>query len=482
MSRRPGRARARTLAAAALGLAAVGVLLVLALGAREDTPALVAEFTSSRGLVERAEVRVGGAPAGSVTSIRLSDRGTAEVGLDLHDGLPRLAADATAAIRPVDLLGDVYVELSPGTSDEPLRGPIPVSRTSNAPRLDELLATFDAPVRAGLQALLAESGRALGTRGAELGRAAVELRPALRAADGVLDELGDQNAALGDLVADTERTVGGLVPRVGDVAGTVAGLDRLLAATDAGRADLDRGLRALPATLDRIGSTARELDRAAGAATPVARELRAAAPPLAGALRELPPFLGGLRRASGDLRPTLAALRTTLVRGAPALRSLSSGLASLTDIAPELDGLAAIVQKAAPDISEGFFVNFADQGAEPGTQPFDPLADRRRNYWRGAAVLSCEAFGVKVEPGCLTRFLGPATADDDTARRGRGSRPARPAATPAAPVRTPAVPPAPAAPAGLPSLLPDVQQTVRELLQPTAKLTGDLLGRLGGKR
>jgi len=477
VTRRPGTTRA--LVAATLGLAAVGVLLVLALGAREDRPELVAEFTSSRGLVERAEVRVGGAPAGSVTSIRLSDRGTAEVGLDLHDGLPRLASDATAAIRPVDLLGDVYVELSPGSSSEPLRGPIPVARTSNAPRLDELLATFDAPVRAGLQALLAESGRALGTRGAELGRAAIELRPALRAADGVLDELADQNAALGDLVTDTERTVGSLAPRAADVEGTVAGLDRLLAATDRRRADLDRGVRDLPATLGRIGSTARELDRAAGAATPLARELRDAAPPLTGALRELPPFLDGLRRASGDLRPTLRALRTTLVRGAPALRSLSSGLASLTDISPELDGLLTIVQKAAPDISEGFFVNFADQGAEPGTQPFDPLADRRRNYWRGAAVLSCEAFGVKIEPGCLTRFLGPAAAGDD-ARRRRGK--VRPAATPAVPPRTPAAPAAPSAPTGLPSLLPDVQKTVEDLLQPTSKLTGDLLGLLGGKR
>ena len=29
----------------------------------------------------------------------------------------------------------------------------------------------------------------------------------------------------------------------------------------------------------------------------------------------------------------------------------------------------------------------------------------RSAYWRGAAVFSCEAFGVPVRPGCLTKAL-----------------------------------------------------------------------------
>ncbi|MTD44370.1 MCE family protein [Conexibacter sp. W3-3-2] len=473
MSRRAATATTLLLLGAA---AAVAAVLLLRGGPDVDVRA---EFTSSRGLVPRAEVRLGGAPAGSVAAIELSDRGTARVELDLHDGLPALRADATAAIRPVDLLGDVYVELTPGTSTEPLRGPIPVARTSNAPRLDELLSTFDAPVRAGLRALLAESGRALGARGAELGRAAIELRPALRASDGVLRELDAQNAALGALVQDADRAVGSLAARRGDVAGTVDGLDRLLATTDRRGRDLDRGLRDLPATLTRISGTARRLDATATAAVPLARELRDAAPGVAGALAELPPFLRGLRTAARDLTPTLAALRSTLRDGTPALRSLASGLGALTTVAPQVRELAAIARDAAPDISEGFFVNFADQGSESGRQPFDPFADPRRTYWRGAAVLSCEAFGVKVAPGCLTRFLGGA-AGDGTRTTARPQRDRTPAPTvPAAVTPTPADGDRPASAPGplLPSLLPDVREALQDLLGPSSR-TGSTLQEL----
>jgi hypothetical protein len=65
----------------------------------------------------------------------------------------------------------------------------------------------------------------------------------------------------------------------------------------------------------------------------------------------------------------------------------------------------AEVDQAAPGIAQGFFVDFPDQADESGKQPFDPFADPRRAYWRGAAVFSCEAFGVPVAPGCLNRAL-----------------------------------------------------------------------------
>ena len=36
---------------------------------------------------------------------------------------------------------------------------------------------------------------------------------------------------------------------------------------------------------------------------------------------------------------------------------------------------------------------------------FDPFAEPTRAYWRGAAVFTCETFGVPVAPGCLTKAL-----------------------------------------------------------------------------
>ena len=88
-----------------------------------------------------------------------------------------------------------------------------------------------------------------------------------------------------------------------------------------------------------------------------------------------------------------------------------------------------MIEPAAPAISEGFFVNFPDQAAEPGTQPFDPFADPRRHYWRGAALLTCQSFGVPIEPGCLSGFLASSSpkrkgkdgSEQDGERIGDGS-------------------------------------------------------------
>ena len=93
------------------------------------------------------EVRVQGAPAGSVERIELTKRNTALVTLRLKDGIESPRRDATAAIRPVDLLGDNYITLSLGEDAAPLRGTIKPRRDEQrAPALGP--AVDVSPVRA----------------------------------------------------------------------------------------------------------------------------------------------------------------------------------------------------------------------------------------------------------------------------------------------------------------------------------------------
>ncbi|MFL5846050.1 MAG: MlaD family protein [Solirubrobacteraceae bacterium] len=364
-----------------------------------------AELTSARGLVKGNDVRVLGAIAGRVQDVALSPHGTARVTFTLDDDAPAPRADAAAAIRPVDLLGDTYLSLDPGHAPGLLRGTIPVERTSNAPRLDELLATFRPGVRDALRLLLVESGVALDRRGADLGRATVALRPALDAAASVARDVDEQNAALSDLVRDAERGAGQLARRARDLGPLVAGLDETLRTVATRSAPLGDTLDGAPALLTSLEDTAGRLENTARAATPVAESLRDAAAPLGVAVRDLPAFARRLTATAGDLRPAVRGLRRLLVDGRPTFSTLGTALGSLRDIAPQTDALLGTVEKAAPLIAQGFFVNFADQAAEPGTQPFDPFADPKRAYWRGAAVFSCEAFGVPVEPGCLQKVL-----------------------------------------------------------------------------
>jgi virulence factor Mce-like protein len=364
-----------------------------------------AMFTDAHGLVDGNDVRIDGAPAGRVDSIVLSGEGTALVTMRLNDGLPPPRADATAAIRPVDLLGDTYVALEPGHAGAPLRGAIPSSRTLNDPRLDDLLRVFREPQRAGMQAMLVSLGIALDDRGSDLNQAALDLRPTLAAASGVMQELGSQNADLKAFIADAQPVVAQGAARRQQLGSLLDSLSALLGTTAAHSAGLDAALQTMPQTLAQARTTATRLTATAGAAQPLAQELAGSAGNLSTAATRLAPFLGSLKSASENLRPTLRRATSVLMQGDPTLSTLAAGLGSITAAAPDTAALTSALVPAAPGIAQGFFVNFPDQASEPGKQPFDPFADPLRDYWRGAAVISCQTFGVPIAPGCLTKFL-----------------------------------------------------------------------------
>jgi phospholipid/cholesterol/gamma-HCH transport system substrate-binding protein len=434
-----------------------------------------AEFQDARGLVEGNDVRVDGAPAGTVEDMKLTDHGTALVTMKLDDGIQRPTADATAAIRPVDLLGDTYLALDPGNAQSGLQGEIPVSRTLNAPRLDDLLRTFGEPQRQALKLLLVEGGVALDRRGADLNRAALELGPALRAADGAMRELGSQNASLRSFIENAEHVTSQAAGRNTELGNLVDSLATTLGATASRSEDLDRSLAGLPPTLTQIQSTTGRLTSTARSALPLAQSLRTSAPGLSQAAVRLGPFLRSTERAADDLHPTIAKASSLLSRNADTFAALRSGLGQATVDSPTFTRFMDAVEPATPAISAGFFKNFPDQATEPGNQPFDPFADPRRHYWRGAAVLTCQTFGLRIHPGCLQDFLQSGSFSDakldldgSKGRSGSGS------------TGTSNLP--------LPSL-GDVQKALPDLSQPSApsaparssKATGSLLDFLLGR-
>jgi virulence factor Mce-like protein len=376
-----------------------------------------AEFTDAHGLVVGNDVRIDGAPAGRVDSITLSDHGTAIVGMRLNDGLAAPRADATAAVRPVDLLGDTYVALGPGQATAALRGPIPTTHTLNDPRLDDLLRVFRAPQRAGLKAMLVELGIALDNRGTDLNQAALQLRPTLAAAQTVMQELSSQNADLRAFVVDADRVVAQGAARSRDLGTLINSLAATLRTTAAHGPGLDAGLATLPAALIQARRTAGNLAGTARAARPLAVQLAGAASNLAIAATRFGPFLTSLTTAAHDIRPTLRAATDVLSRGDRTLAALASGLRAVTIAGPPVNRLTPELVRSAPGIAQGFFVNFPDQATEPGTQPFDPFANPLRDYWRGAGVFSCQSFGLPIAPGCLSKFLAATDAAPRTAAR-----------------------------------------------------------------
>jgi virulence factor Mce-like protein len=437
---------------------AAACLLALVVAGCGDGRTVRAEFASARGLVEGNDVRYRGAVVGRVDEISLTPRGTALITFGLRGGAPAPRSDASATIRPADLLGDTYVAYTPGTAARVLSGAIPASRTLGVARLDDLLTTFDPGVRAGLRAALVETGIALDRRGDDLGRLAVALRPALEAADGVVRPLARERTALRAVVADAERALTPLGRRADDAAAAVDAFARVADETAARPGALGDGLDGAPATLRTLRRTTDRLGDTALAARPLAERLNGIAPALGEVADGAPALLSRARTTIRAAAPALGTLRLLLRDGRGTLTDAAAGLRALRRVAPEIATLARRLAPAAPGISKGFFDNFADQAAEPGNQPFDPFADPARAYWRGAAVFSCESFGVPVEPGCLRKFLG---LGRDRGRRRPATR--TPAAAPRPTVPRPTLPRVPTLPA-VPTVVPQVAKPVNDLL------------------
>ncbi len=99
-----------------------------------------AEFASVSGLKPGAGVEIAGVEIGKVDSIVLDDF-RANVRMKIRRGI-RLQEDTIASIRTRGLIGDKYVNLSPGASDRLIPPGGKIRETESAVDLEELIGKF----------------------------------------------------------------------------------------------------------------------------------------------------------------------------------------------------------------------------------------------------------------------------------------------------------------------------------------------------
>src|SRR3954471_6884215 len=106
-------------------------------------------FAEAGQLSTEADVRISGVPVGKVKTIEADKKtGRADVTIQLDAKYAPLPADAKAILRQKTLLGETYVELTPGTRHArmiPENGRLAASRVSPTVELDEILSAFDKP-------------------------------------------------------------------------------------------------------------------------------------------------------------------------------------------------------------------------------------------------------------------------------------------------------------------------------------------------
>ena len=108
----------------------------------QDSYPVTAKFVSISGLKEGAVVELAGVKVGKVTGIDL-DGGDYEavVHMDIDKNV-HLSDDSIASIRTAGIIGDRYVKLTPGGSDDYLKPGDEITETESAINLEELVSKY----------------------------------------------------------------------------------------------------------------------------------------------------------------------------------------------------------------------------------------------------------------------------------------------------------------------------------------------------
>jgi phospholipid/cholesterol/gamma-HCH transport system substrate-binding protein len=284
-------------------------------------------FPEATQLADQADVRISGVPVGKVVALAQGGQRT-DATLQLDSKYAPLARDARAILRTKTLLGETYVELSPGSGDAPKLpegGRLPDANVQPTTELDEVIRAFTPATRRDLKRFVIGTAASLKGRDQDLSDVVGNAGPLLRDSGSLLTILDSQRGALRRLVRDTGVTFDALGRNQAAVQTLVTAGDRLFATTAARDADLQRTLKLLPTFLDELRPTLAVGRATAADAAPVVHALAPAAPRLAPVLRDTIAITPGLRALLRETSPLIAAARTGVpaatrtVRAAPAL-------------------------------------------------------------------------------------------------------------------------------------------------------------------
>jgi len=307
------------------------------------------ELDNAFGLIEGADVKVGGVRAGKITTMDIEERHMrALVGIDINKpGFETLHSDAFCETRPQSLIGEYFVDCQIGGKGKALeRGAtLPVTRTASTVPVDLVNAIMKRPYRERFSILLSELGVALAARGEDLNVTIRRAVPALRETNKVLAKLARQRRTIRDLNDNADKVLKSLADARNDVTRFVSEAADTSEISASRARELRAQFQQLPGFLRELQPTMRSLGSAARDQTPALRTLAAQRSNLEG-------FLGALGDFSMASRPSTRALAAAARKGRPTVKAARPQVRRLGRVAkplPEIANNAAITLEALDD-------------------------------------------------------------------------------------------------------------------------------------
>jgi virulence factor Mce-like protein len=319
----------RRIAGLALLVAAVAAIAVFGTGAdNEDKEAknFTVELDNAFGIVDGADVKIGGVRAGKVKKLRL-DKTDMRALVDFEitqTGFDELRTDVRCETRPQSLIGEYFIDCRPGVAPQRLKegATIPVEQTETTVPLDLINNIMRRPYRERFSILLSELGGGLAARGDDLNETIRRAVPALRQVDKLLAILAEQRRTIRNLYENADRVMLQVANKRTDVTRFVEEARDTAAAASMEDDGIRAQWRTFPQFLNELTPTLRRLEETADAQIPALRSLNRAAP----FIEEFANTLGPYAEASG---PSIQTLGDAAQKGRPAIKAARAPIAEL---------------------------------------------------------------------------------------------------------------------------------------------------------
>ncbi|MDX6615375.1 MAG: phospholipid/cholesterol/gamma-HCH transport system substrate-binding protein [Solirubrobacterales bacterium] len=386
----------KILIAAGFALSCFGLLLFLWITFGGPIPLaptsyrFTADFPEATTLAKEADVRIGGVTVGKVKSTSLAKNTDAtEATIEIQPQYAPISSNTRAILRLKTLLGETYIELTPGGGNAPVSlgsaveespqvkaaaAPVPEgghladSQVQPSTQIDEIFNAFDQRTRTAFQGWQRGWAEAIRGRGLDLNEAFGNAGPFVAETAQIVHTLEAQRPALHAFVHDAGTVFEAVTEHDRELAGAITGANQTFGALGASDRQLAESVKILPTfeteaklTLDRLERfrqgaqpLVRDLLPVASDVTPTLRSVRRLAPSLQSAMPKLGDFvdaaqtgLPALRGTLHELRPALDALDPILANLNPVVRYLYSYKEYLTDFFNAPAGLAGILTPIA---------------------------------------------------------------------------------------------------------------------------------------
>jgi phospholipid/cholesterol/gamma-HCH transport system substrate-binding protein len=301
------------------------------------------DFPYAQELATPADVRIAGVSVGKVVGTAPGPANTSEVTIQMQKQYAPIRRDTKAILRTKTILGETYVELSPGQPNSPPLAEgatLPKSGVVQAVQLDEIFNALDPTTRRAFQLWQQSLAQAVRGNDQNLNSTLGNLPTFAADATDILQVLDIQHAAVVNLSRQGGTVFSALSHNQAALRNLITTGETTFHTTAANNAALAATFRVFPTFLNETKLTMTNLKGFALNTDPLIKELNPVA-------QQLVPTLDSVRKLSPplesffvNLRPLINASKT----GLPAVAHVLRGLSPLLDqLGPFLEQLNPII-------------------------------------------------------------------------------------------------------------------------------------------